>query len=141
VEEKYNSLYKNESDLGRIIMSFSILAMIIVVVGLYGLMSFVIRHKTKEIAVRKVMGSSVSSVMGVILKYFFMPITIAIAFSLPVAYFLAHEWLKDFVYRINLSFWLIAFSVCVILIVAFLSMARQTIRAAAANPVESLRLE
>lgn len=141
MEEKYNSLYKNESDLGRIIMSFSILAMIIVVVGLYGLISFVVRRKTKEIAVRKVMGSSVSSVMGVILKYFFLPITIAMVFSLPVAYYLANEWLKDFVYRINLSFWLIALSVSVILIVAFLSMARQTIRAALANPVDSLRLE
>jgi putative ABC transport system permease protein len=101
----------------------------------------VVRHKTKEIAVRKVMGSSVSSVMGVILKYFFMPITIAIVFSLPVAYYLAHEWLKDFVYRINLSFWLIAFSISIIIIVALLSIVKQTIKAAVTNPVESLRLE
>ncbi len=141
MDDKYNSLYKNESDLGRIIMSFSILAMIIVVVGLYGLISFVVRRKTKEIAVRKVMGSSVLSVMGVILKYFFMPITIAMVFSLPVAYYFAHEWLSDFAYRINLSFWLIVFSVSVILTVAFVSMAWQTIKAAVANPVDSLRLE
>jgi putative ABC transport system permease protein len=141
MDDKYNSLYKNESDLGRIILSFSILTVIIVVIGLYGLISFVVRRKTKEIAVRKVMGSSVSSVMGGILKYFFMPITIAIVFSLPVAYYLAHEWLKDFVYRINLSFWLIAFSISIILIVALLSIVKQTIKAAVTNPVESLRLE
>lgn len=141
MDDKYNSLYKNESNLGRIIMSFSILTMIIVVVGLYGLISFLVRRKAKEIAVRKVMGSSVFSVMGVILKYFFMPITIAILVSLPVAYYIAHEWLKDFAYRIHLSAWLIAFSISIILIVAFLSMARQTIKAAVTNPVESLRLE
>jgi len=141
MDDKYNSLYKNESNLGRIILNFSILTMIIAVIGMYGLISFVVRRKTKEIAVRKVMGSSVSSVMGVILKYFFIPITIAIVVSLPVAYYLAHEWLKDFVYRINLSFWLIAFSISIIIIVALLSIVKQTIKAAVTNPVESLRLE
>ncbi len=141
MDDKYNSLYKNESNLGRIIMSFSVLTMIIVILGMYGLISFVVRQKKKEIAVRKVMGSSVFSVMGVILKYFFIPIAISILISLPVAYYLAHGWLKDFAYRINLSFWLIAFSLFIILIVAFLSIAQQTIKAAVTNPVESLRLE
>lgn len=141
MDDRYNSLYKNESDLGRIIMSFSILAMIIVIVGLYGLISFVVRRKTKEIAVRKVMGSSVTSVMGSILKYFFIPVSVSVMVSLPVAYYLADEWLKDFAYRINLSFWIIAFSVSIILTVAFISMAQQTIKAAVANPVDSLRLE
>jgi hexokinase len=108
---------------------------------MYGLISFVVRRKTKEIAIRKVMGSSVSLAMGVILKYFFMPISISILVSLPVAYYLAHEWLKDFAYRISLSGWLIAFSISIILIVAFLSIAQQTIKAAVTNPAESLRLE
>jgi putative ABC transport system permease protein len=141
MDDKYNSLYKDESNLGRIIMSFSVLTMIIVAIGLYGMISFVVRRKTKEIAIRKVMGSSVSSVMGVILKLFFIPITIAIVVSLPVAYYVAHQWLKDFTYRINMSAWLISFSILIILIVAFLSMVRQTIKAAVANPVDSLRLE
>jgi putative ABC transport system permease protein len=141
MDDRYDSLYKNESNLGRIIMSFSILTMIIVVIGLYGLISFVVRRKTKEIAVRKVMGSSVSAVMGVILKYFFMPISMAILVSLPVAYYIAHKWLMDFAYRINLSAWLIAFSISVVLVVSFLSMARQTIKAAITNPVDSLRLD
>jgi putative ABC transport system permease protein len=141
MDDKYNSLYKSESNLGRIILSFSILTMIIVVIGMYGLISFVVRRKTKEIAVRKVMGASVSSVMGVILRYFLVPIIISILVSLPLAYFIAYEWLKDFAYRINLSVWLIAFSISIILIVAFLSIVQQTIKAAITNPVESLRLE
>ena len=65
----------------------------------------------------------------------------AIMVSVPVAYYIAHEWLKDFAYRINLSAGLIVFSISVILIVAFLSIARQTIKAAVTNPAESLRLE
>jgi putative ABC transport system permease protein len=141
MDEKYNSLYNNESNLGRIIMSFSIMTMIIVGAGLYSLISFVVRRKTKEIAIRKVMGSSVSAALGVILKYFFIPVATALLVSLPVAYYVAHEWLNDFAYRINLSAWLIAFSISIILLVVLFSMARQTIKAAVANPVESLRLE
>lgn len=141
MDDKYNSLYKSESNLGTIILIFSILAIVIIVIGMYGLISFVVRRKTKEIAVRKIMGSSVQSVMGLILRHFFMPVSISIAISLPAAYYLAHEWLKDFAYRINLSAWLIVFSVSIILIVAILSITQQTIKAAVANPVESLRLE
>ncbi|MCU0458922.1 MAG: ABC transporter permease [Bacteroidales bacterium] len=141
MDAKYNSLYNNESNLGRIILSFSILAMVIVVIGMYGLISFIIRRKKKEIAVRKVMGSSVSSVMGVILKDFFMPISVSMLVSLPVAYYIAHEWLNDFAYRINLTFWLIAFSILIILVIAFLSIVQQTIKAAVTNPIRNLSLE
>lgn len=141
MDEKYNSLYNNESNLGRIILSFSLLAMVIVVAGMYGLISFVIRRKKKEIAVRKVMGSSASAAVIVILKYFLIPVSISILVSVPVAYLIAVDWLKDFAYRINLSIWLIAFSVAVILIVAFLSIVQQTIKAAVKNPVDNLRLE
>ena len=141
MDDKYNSLYKNELNLGRIILSFSMLAMIIVVFGMYGLISFVVRCNAKEIAVRKVTGASVFSVTGTILRYFIMPISLSIVISLPVAYFLAHKWLEDFAYRIDVSFWLIAFSISIILMVAFLSIVNQTIKAAITNPVESLRLE
>ncbi len=141
MDDRYNSLYRNESDLGRIILSFSMLAMIIVIIGMYGLISYVIRRKKKEIAVRKVMGSSSSGVVAVILKYLLMPVTLSILVSLPVAYIIALDWLKDFAYRINLSFWLIAFSISIILVVAFLSILQQTIKAAVTNPVENLRLE
>jgi len=79
--------------------------------------------------------------LRLILKYFFLPIAIAIIVSLPVAYYIAYEWLKDFTYRINLSVGLIAFSISIILIVTFLSIVRQTIKAAITNPAESLRLE
>ncbi len=103
MDDEYNTLYKNETNFGNIIMSFSILTMIITVVGLYGLISFVVRRKIKEIAIRKVMGASVSSVMRVILTNFLFLIAVAILISLPAAYYFANEWLKDFVYRISLK--------------------------------------
>ncbi len=141
MDDRYNSLYRNESDLGRIILSFSLLAMVIVIIGMYGLISYVIRRKKKEIAVRKVMGSSVSGVVGIILKYLLLPISLSILVPLPVAYIIAIDWLKDFAYRINLNFWLLAFSISIILVVAFLSTLQQTIKAAVSNPVGNLRLE
>jgi len=141
MDDLYVNLYKKEGDLGRIILSFSILTMIIAAIGLYGLISFVVRKKTKEIGIRKVLGASVFSVMIIILKQFFMPITLAVMISLPVAYYFSHEWLKGFVYRIGLDVGLFAFSIAVILIVAILSIIRQTIHAALANPAHTLTHE
>ncbi|MBW2644792.1 MAG: ABC transporter permease [Deltaproteobacteria bacterium] len=141
MDDLYLNLYKREGDLGRIILSFSILTMIIAAIGLYGLISFVVRKKTKEIGIRKVLGASVFSVTSLILKQFFMPIALAVMISLPVAYYLSHEWLEGFVYRIGLNVGLFAFSIAVILIVAVLSIGRQTIRAALANPSHTLKHE
>ncbi|MGB6340569.1 MAG: ABC transporter permease [Candidatus Aminicenantaceae bacterium] len=141
MDDLYGNLYKKEGDLGGIILSFSILTMIIATIGLYGLISFVVGKKTKEIGIRKILGASVFSVVGLILKQFFMPIGIAMMISLPVAYYFAHEWLEGFVYRIGLNVGLFAFSTFIILIVAVLSIARQTIQAALTNPATSLKQE
>ncbi len=141
MDELYGNLYKKEGDLGGIILSFSILTMIIAAIGLYGLISFVAGKKTKEIGIRKILGASVFSVGGLILKQFFMPIAIAMMISLPVAYYFSHEWLQGFVYRISLNVGLFAFSIAIILTVAVLSIARQTIKAAIANPATSLKQE
>jgi len=141
MDDQYAKLYKNESDLGRIILSFSILTLIIAAIGLYGLITFVIRRKTREIAIRKVMGASVLSVTGMILKSFFIPISIAVVVSLPVAWYLSREWLNGFTYRIHLGAGLITFSIFIIMMVAFFSIVGQTIKAAIAVPAISLRME
>jgi putative ABC transport system permease protein len=141
MDDLYSDLYKKEGDLGAIILSFSILTMIIAAIGLYGLISFVVRKKAREIGIRKILGASVFSVMSLILKQFFMPIALAVMISLPVSYYFAHEWLEGFVYRIGLNAGLFAFSIAVILIVAILSIARQTIQAALTNPAHTLKHE
>ena len=141
MDDLYGNLYKKEGDLGGIILSFSILTMVIAAIGLYGLISFVVGKKTKEIGIRKILGASVFSVMSLILKQFFVPIAFAVMIALPVAYYFAHLWLGGFVYRIGLNVGLFVFSIAVILIVAVLSITRQTIQAALANPARSLKHE
>jgi putative ABC transport system permease protein len=139
MDDLYDKLYKKEMDLGGIVLSFSILAMIIAAIGLYGLISFLVGKKTKEIGIRKILGASVFSVMGLILKRIIMLIAAASLISLPVAYYLTHDWLKGFVYRIGLNAGLFALSISIVMIVSVLSIARQTIMAAVANPAESLK--
>ncbi len=141
MDDLYANLHKKEGDLGGIVMSFSILTMIIAVIGLYGMISFVVGKKTKEIGIRKILGASVFSVAGLILKQFFIPIGIAMMISLPVAYYFSHQWLLGFVYRIGLKVGLFAFSITIILTISVLSIARQTITAAIANPVTCLKQE
>jgi putative ABC transport system permease protein len=98
-------------------------------------------RKAREIGIRKVLGASVFSVVRLILKQFFLSIVLAVLISLPVAYYFAHEWLGGFVYRIGLNAGLFAFSVAVILLVAVLSIARQTFQAALADPTRTLKHE
>jgi putative ABC transport system permease protein len=141
MDDLYGNLFKQERDLGQIILSFSILTMIIAVIGLYGLISFVVGKKTKEIGIRKILGASLFSVVGLILKQFFLPIGLAMTISLPIAYYFSQEWLEGFVYRIGLDAGLFAFSIAIILIVTALSIARQTIQAALANPAHTLKHE
>lgn len=141
LDDLYNGLYRNEKSLGGIILGFSNVTMAIAVIGLYGLVSFVVARKTKEIGVRKVLGASVFSVMGLVLKKFFALIAVALLMSLPVAHYFTREWLKGFVYRVDLSAGLFAFSVFLIMTVAFLSVAGQTVKAALANLAESLKQE
>ncbi len=141
MDDLYGNLHKKERDLGGIVLSFSILTMIIAVIGLYGLISFVVGKKTKEIGIRKVLGASVFSVVGLILKQFFFPIGLAMTISLPIAYYFSQEWLEGFVYRIGLDAGVFVFSIAIILIIAVLSIARQTIMAALANPAHTLKHE
>jgi len=141
MDDLYDGLYKNEGRLGKIVLSFSIMTMIIAGIGLYGLISFEVGKKAKEIGVRKILGASVYSVTGLILKRFFMLIAVAVLMALPLAYYFTREWLEGFVYRIGLNAGLFAGSISLILVVAVLSVARLTVKAAVANPAESLKRE
>jgi putative ABC transport system permease protein len=141
MDDLYGNLYEKEGELGGIVLSFSILATIIAAIGLYGLISFVVGKKTKEIGIRKILGASIFSVVGVILRQFCMPIAFAMMISLPFAYYFAHVWLEGFVYRIGLNVGLFAFSIAIILTVAILSIARQTIKAVLTNPATTLKQE
>jgi putative ABC transport system permease protein len=141
MDDLYNNLYKKENNMGNIVLSFSIITIIIASIGLFGLISFIAGRKTKEIGVRKILGASVFQVVWLIIREFFVLLVMALIISLPVAYYFTNEWLRDFVYRIDLNIWLFLLAIGIIAIIAFLSIAQQAIKAAVANPIDSLRSE
>ncbi len=141
VSDLYNKLYKKETELGGLILSFSIITIAIASIGLFGLISFIVGRKTKEIGVRKILGASVMRIVWLIVKEFFLLLVIALVIALPAAYYLANSWLQDFVYRIDISIWMFVLATSIIVLVAFLSISQQVVKAAIANPVDSLRSE
>ena len=125
----------------RIVTSFTLLSILISCLGLFGLVSFMAEKRTKEIGIRKVLGSSVSNITVLFSKDFVRLIVLANGLAWPIAYFALHKWLQSFAYRIDLQLEIFIFSgICTILI-AFLTVSYQSIRAALADPVNSLRNE
>ena len=141
LDELYDDLYKAESRVGQLTGVFTGLALFISCLGLLGLAAFAAAQRTKEIGVRKVLGASVASVVGLLSKDFLILVLIALAIASPIAYYFMQHWLADFAYRISITWWVFALAGVVAILVAALTVAIQSIRAALANPVKSLRSE
>ncbi len=141
MDDSFNQIYKNEKRIGLIAFSFSVLAILIACLGLFGLATFLIEQKTKEIGIRKVLGAPVHSIIFMISKEFFKWIVIANIIAIPVAYYFMNNWLKDFAYRINISWWIFLFAGGIALMIALVTIIFKALKAAAANPVKSLRYE
>lgn len=116
-------------------------ALLIACMGLFGLSAFMAERRTKEIGVRKVLGASVVGITGLLAKEFMLLVLIAIVIASPVAYYLINLWLADFAYRIEVQWWMFALAGLIALVIAFLTVSVQSIKAALANPVQSLRSE
>ncbi len=140
-DEDFNRIYKSEMRLGKIFSYVTGLAIFIACLGLFGLASFMAEKRTKEIGIRKVLGATVSGIVIMLSKEFTRWIILANLIALPVVWFGMNKWLQDFAYRINISFWTFGLAGLLALVIAFLTVAYQSIRAARANPVESLRYE
>lgn len=136
-----NNLYKGEQKMGNIFNLFAILAIFISCIGLYGLSAFMAEQRTKEIGVRKVLGASVFSIVYLLSGKFTRLIVIAMVIAIPVSGWAINSWLKGFAYRINIS-WIIFLVACVTaLLIALLTVSYESVKAAIANPVDSLRSE
>ncbi len=140
-DAEYDQLYKTEARVGSLFNLFAGLAVLISCLGLLGLVTFAAQHRAKEIGIRKVLGASIASVVGLLAKDFLRLVLIAVVIASPLAYYLVQKWLADFAYRIELQWWMFAVAGLLAVGVAFLTVSSQAVRAALTNPVKSLRSE
>ncbi len=141
MEDSFNTVYKEEQKLGVIFMIFTILSILIACLGLFGLAAFNAQKHFKEIGIRKVLGATVNQITLKLVFTFLKLVGIAILISLPISWYAMNVWLQDFSYRIDISWQTFAFTVLIVLGVAVLTISFQSIKAAIANPIKSLRTE
>ena len=141
VDEEYRKMYLSEQVTSRLSVLFAILAIIISCLGLLGLVMFAAEQRVKEIGIRKVLGSSLNQIIGLFARDFLQLVLIAFLIAGPLGWYVMHSWLRDFAYRINISWWIFVLSGAVALLIALLTVSHQALRAAMANPVKSLRTE
>ena len=120
---------------------FAVIAIFISCLGLYGLVSFMAAQKTKEVGIRKVLGANVSSIVIMFSKEFTLLISIAFIIAVPVAWYFMNEWLQNFVFRIHIGIGVFAVAILASLIIAWITVGYRAVKAALANPVQSLRTE
>jgi putative ABC transport system permease protein len=141
LDDHFNAQYKADLRLSKIFGLFCVLAVVVACLGLLGLTSYVIRLRTKEIGIRKVLGASVSSIMILFSKDFVRLAIVASLIAIPVVYFAADKWLANYAFHINLSWLIFIIPVLLLVGIALLTISVQTLHAALSNPVSSLRSE
>jgi putative ABC transport system permease protein len=141
LDDDYNKLYASEQRVAVLSKYFACIAVIISCLGLFGLAAFTAQKRQKEIGIRKVIGASVSNVVAMLSKDFLVLILIALCIAFPASWWLMNNWLQSFAYRINLSPWVFVVSGFSVVLITLITISFQSIKAAVANPVESLRTE
>jgi putative ABC transport system permease protein len=141
LDDAFDDMYRAEQRIGKVALSFAILAILIACLGLFGLATYMAEQRTKEIGVRKVLGASVSNIVSMLSKDFLKLVIISAVIAFPLAWWFMHKWLEDFAYRINIGWWIFIAAGAIALLIALLTVIFQAIKAAIANPVKSLRTE
>jgi ABC-type antimicrobial peptide transport system permease subunit len=141
VDEEYALKFGQEERIGKLAGIFSVLAIFISCLGLFGLASYVAEQRTKEIGIRKVMGASVSSLWQMLSKDFVVLVLISCFLAMPVGYYVMDGWLQKYEYRVELSWWIFAATTVAALVITLLTVSYQAVKAALMNPVKSLRSE
>jgi putative ABC transport system permease protein len=141
LDDTLNNLYSSEQQLSIIFYYFSFLAILIACMGVLGLSLYSIQQRIKEIGIRKVLGASVFSITSELLKEFVKPVLIAALIATPISWYAMNKWLQDFAYHIQINWIVFLLTTLIVLALAILTMGIQSIKAAIANPVKSLRTE
>lgn len=141
LNERFNTVYASENRIGKLFGIFALLAILIACMGLFGLAAFTTQQRTKEIGVRKVLGASVTSIVGLLSKDFLKLVLIAIVIASPLAWWAMNRWLADFAYKIDIEWWVFALAGLLAVGIALMTVSFQSVKAALMNPVSSLRSE
>ena len=141
MDETYATMYKAEAKLSDLLWIFTIMAIVVGCMGLFGLAAFSAEQRTKELGIRKVLGANAFDIVGLLSKNFLVLVMIASLIAFPIAWWAMNSWLKDFPYRVNISWWVFGIAIIAELAIALLTVSFQAIKAALANPVKSLRTE
>jgi len=141
VDDDYNQKFASEVRVGKLASVFAVLAIVISLLGLFGLSAFVAEQRTKEIGIRKVVGASITQLWAMLTKSFVMLVAIACLFAFPIAWYMLSTWLTRFEYRIEISLWIFPMVIIGALLITLATVSFQAIRAALANPVDSLKSE
>jgi putative ABC transport system permease protein len=139
INDEFNRMYEREIQMTRITETFSVIAILITCVGLYGLATFMSEQKTKEIGIRKTLGSSNTQIVFLQLKIFGKIIALAVCIGLPISYAVSNWWLSNFAYQTNVSVEVFGLSVLVISLLTFLTVGYETLKASLVNPVKALK--
>jgi len=141
MDESFDQLYRSEEKLGQIFSVFSILAIFVASLGLFGLAMYMAEQRTKEIGIRKILGASVGRIFVLLAKEFALLVLIANFIAWPTAYFLMTKWLQNFAYRVDMGSWIYLMSAVIAFVIALLTISFQALKAALSDPVKSLRYE
>ena len=139
LNESFNRQYESETRFGKVFTACTLLAVVVACLGLFGLALFSVQQRTKEIGIRKVLGAGVAGIATLVSKDFIALVLVAVVVASPVAGWLMHHWLQDFAYRISMQWWMFALAGFAAVLVALFTVGFQAIKAALANPVNSLR--
>jgi putative ABC transport system permease protein len=141
LDQFYNRQYERDDRFGQVFTLFTVLAIFIASLGLLGLASFMAAQRTREIGIRKVLGSSVSGIVTLLSKDFMQPVLVAIALACPLIWWLMNKWLESFPYHTKIGLWVFGISGILVLLIAFISVSSQTLKAAMTKPADTLKYE
>lgn len=141
LDEDFSNLYQSDQRTGFLFNAFAVVAIAISCLGLFGLATYTAQVKTKEIGIRKVLGAGIASITNLLAKEFIVLVLIAFIIAAPVTWFSMNKWLQNFAYRISISWWMFVLAGIIAVLIALFTVGYQSVKAAIANPVKSLRTE
>jgi len=141
MDDDFNHIYSAEQRMGKIAIAFTSLAIVVACLGLFGLAAYAAEQRTKEIGIRKVLGASLSTIVSMLTRDFLLLVLISIVIASPLAWIFMNKWLQGFAYKVSISWWMLLAAGFGAVLIAFATISFQSIKAALANPVKSLRSE